>query len=311
MGYAHLPVMTREVIRYLDCRPGGVYLDGTLGGGGHGEAILKASKPDGVLIGVDRDEAAIEQAKRVLRDYKDRVMFIRADFGGIKEVLMGAGFSEIDGMLLDLGVSSHQLDEAGRGFSFRLDAPLDMRMDRRDKVTAHHIVNTLGVDELASIIRRYGEERFAMRIARAIVRARAIKPIETTGELSELISGAIPRRFHGTRIHPATRTFQAIRIAVNSELTALSKGLAEGMDLLKRGGRMVVISYHSLEDRIVKRVFREGASPCECPPDFPRCVCGKRPVLKILTGRVVKAGALEVQENPRARSAKLRAVQKI
>lgn len=311
MGYAHLPVMPVEVIHYLGCRAGGVYLDGTLGGGGHGEAILKASAPDGVLIGIDRDEAAIEQAKKVLQPYKERVVFIRADFGEIREVLIGAGFTSVDGILLDLGVSSYQLDEASRGFSFRQNAPLDMRMDRGAKVSAYDLVNTLGAEELAEIIRSFGEERFSMRIARAVVRFRETKPVETTRELAELVAEAIPRRFHGTRIHPATRTFQAIRIAVNSELEQLRQGLADGIKCLGKDGRMVVISYHSLEDRIVKRAFREAASPCKCPPKIPRCVCGKEPIVKVLTGRVVKAGELEVGENPRARSAKLRAVQKI
>jgi len=311
MGRWHLPVMVGEVIKYLDCRAGGIYLDGTLGGGGHGEAILKASAPDGVLIGIDRDKAAIEQAGKTLKEYKERVVFVRADFGDIKEVLKGAGITGVDGILLDLGVSSHQLDEADRGFSFSRDAHLDMRMDRRGGLTAHDLVNTLGATELAGIIRRYGEERFSMRIARNIVRARGIKPVETTGELRAIISEAIPTRFHGTRIDPATRTFQAIRIAVNKELDALRRGLAEGMDSLVSGGRMVVISYHSLEDRIVKRFFREAASPCKCPPRLPRCVCGKKPCLKILTGRVVKAGVDEVRVNPRARSAKLRAAMKI
>jgi len=311
MGYAHLPVMMGEAIEYLDCRAGGIYLDGTLGGGGHGEAILKASAPDGVLIGIDRDKAAIRQAERVLKIYENRVVLIRGDFGDIKEVIAQAGYTKVDGILLDLGVSSYQLDEAERGFSFRSDAPLDMRMDRRSSITAYDIVNNLAEEELAGIIKSYGEERFSMRIAKAIIRAREIKPIKTTGELAGLISGAIPRRFHGTRIDPATRTFQAIRIAVNSELDALRKGLAEGMDALGSGGRMVVISYHSLEDRIVKKAFREGASPCVCPRDFPRCVCGKSPKVKLFTGRVIKAGASEVEGNPRARSAKLRAIQKI
>jgi len=311
MGYAHLPVMMGEVIEYLECRKGGIYLDGTLGGCGHGEAILKASAPDGVLIGIDRDGAAIRQAETTLKAYGKRAVLIRADFGDIKEVLVGTGYTEVDGILLDLGVSSYQLDEGARGFSFRSDAPLDMRMDRRSSITAYDIVNNLGLDELAGIIRRYGEERFSMRIAKAIIRAREVKPIKTTGELAGLISGAIPRRFHGTRIDPATRTFQAIRIAVNNELEALRRGLAEGMDVLGSGGRMVVISYHSLEDRIVKKAFRECASPCVCPRDFPRCVCGKSPTVKLLTGRVIKADASEVEGNPRARSAKLRAIQKI
>ncbi|MFQ5479904.1 MAG: 16S rRNA (cytosine(1402)-N(4))-methyltransferase RsmH [Thermodesulfobacteriota bacterium] len=311
MGYAHRPVMCREVIEYLCCRGGGIYLDGTLGGGGHGQAILEASGPDGLLIGLDRDEAAICHAGEELRGYKDRVILIRANFSEVGEELKGRGISEIDGMLLDLGVSSYHLDEAERGFSFRLDAPLDMRMDRRGAVTAKDLLNTLTAKELAAIIRDYGEERFAMRIARAIVRAREIRPLSTTGELSELIAEAIPRRFHGTRIHPATRTFQALRIAVNDELGALKKGLTDGIGSLKSGGRMVVISYHSLEDRIVKNFFKEEASPCRCPAGLPLCLCGEEPRLKLLTGRVVTASASEIENNPRARSAKLRAIEKI
>ncbi|MFQ5354562.1 MAG: 16S rRNA (cytosine(1402)-N(4))-methyltransferase RsmH, partial [Thermodesulfobacteriota bacterium] len=255
MEYSHRPVMSREVIGFLACRSGGVYVDGTLGGGGHGRDILEASAPHGLLIGIDRDEAAMSHAGRVFRGSEDRVTLIRADFGELRHELRERGIMEIDGMLLDLGVSSHHLDEATRGFSFRLDGPLDMRMDRRGNVTAADLVNTLELKELARIIRTYGEERFAVRIARAIVRARAVKPINTTGELAGLISGAIPRHFQGTRIDPATRTFQALRVAVNNELGALKKGLVDGIDLLKSKGRMVVISYHSLEDRIVKKVF--------------------------------------------------------
>ncbi len=302
--------MPREVIYYLQCR-GGVYVDGTLGGGGHSLAILKASAPDGVLIGIDGDEAAIERAGEVLQSYKERVVLIRANFSEVGDVLRERGIMEIDGMLLDLGVSSHHLDEAARGFSFRGDAPLDMRMDRRGDVTAAILVNTLGVEELADIFRSYGEERFSRKIARAVVQARAIKPIATTGELSKLICTAIPARFHGTRIHPATRVFQALRIAVNNELESLEEGLAAGIDILKSGGRMVVISYHSLEDRIVKKAFRDRAYPCECPSGLPLCLCGKKPSLRLLTGKVVTAEADEIAENPRARSAKLRAVEKI
>jgi len=311
MEYSHRSVMPREVIHYLQCRGGGIYVDGTLGGGGHSRVILEASAPDGVLIGIDGDEAAIERAGEVLRGYKDRVVRIRANFGEVGDVLRERGFMEIDGMLLDLGVSSHHLDEAARGFSFRTDAPLDMRMDRRGELTAADLVNTLDVKELAGIFRSYGEERFSMRIARAILRVREIKAIATTGELSEIISGAIPRRFHGTRIHPATRVFQALRIAVNNELESLKEGLAEGIDMLKSGGRMVVISYHSLEDRIVKKAFRERVSPCVCPSELPICLCGKKPSVRLLTGKVVTAGEDEIAENPRARSAKLRAIEKI
>ncbi len=301
--------MVREVIKYLECRRGGVYVDGTLGGGGHAGAILEASGPDGVLIGIDRDGAAISEARRALSRYRDRVFTVRADFSGIKDAVREAGYSKVDGLLLDLGVSSHQLDEASRGFSFRLDAPLDMRMDRRGKVSARDIVNNMEAGELAEIIRRFGEERFSMRIARAIVRAREQGPIETTGQLAGIIFGAVPKRYHSARLHPATRTFQALRIFVNSELDALEKGLQGGLEILGSGGRMVVISYHSLEDRIVKKTFREWAFPCQCPPDLPRCVCGKTPRAKVITRRVVRPGSGEVEENPRARSARLRAVE--
>jgi len=286
-----------------------VYVDGTLGGGGHAGAILRASAPDGVLIGLDRDEAAMAGARRALSEYGERVLTMRADFSCLDEVVRGAGYRAVDGLLLDLGVSSHQLDEAARGFSFRFDAPLDMRMDRRGALTAREVVNTMDAGELAEIIRRYGEERFSMRIARAIARARERGPIETTGQLSEIISSAVPKRSQEPRLHPATRTFQALRIFVNNELEALGRGLCAAMNILGGKGRLVVISYHSLEDRIVKRTFREWASPCKCPPGLPRCLCGKTPLARVLTRRPVRPAASEVRENPRARSARLRAVE--
>ncbi len=303
--------MCREVIEFLGCGGGGVYVDCTLGGGGHGRAILEASGPEGVLIGFDRDGAAIRHASEVLGAYGERVVLIRADFAEVSGELHERGIEKVDGILMDLGVSSFHLDEAERGFSFRFNAPLDMRMDRRGDVTAAELINTLEVKELASVIKRYGEERFAMRIARAIKRAQKEKPVLTTGALAEIISAAIPQCFHGEKIHPATRTFQALRIAVNDELTALKKGLEGAMECLGSGGRMVVISYHSLEDRIVKKFFRKSASPCECPRDLALCLCAKVPTLKVLTGRVITASAAEVEDNPRARSAKLRAAEKL
>lgn len=309
MGYEHRPVMVREVVHYLGCRPGGIYVDGTVGGGGHGAAILEATGPDGVLIGIDRDEAAISEAREALSGFGARVVLMRGNFDEIDRVVQEAGYSAVDGLLLDLGVSSHQLDEAARGFSFSRSGPLDMRMDRRGGLSAREVVNTMDAEELADIIRRFGEERFAMRIARAIVREREKEPIETTKRLADIVEAAMPRRSHGERIHPATRTFQGLRIYVNRELNALEKGLSRGREILEKKGRMVVISYHSLEDRIVKRAFRAWASPCECPPGLPRCVCGKVPLARLITRKVVRPTETEVAGNPRARSARLRAVE--
>ncbi|RNC72651.1 MAG: 16S rRNA (cytosine(1402)-N(4))-methyltransferase RsmH [Desulfuromonadales bacterium] len=309
--FGHRSVMPDEVLAHLAPRPGGVYVDGTLGGAGHARLILEASAPDGVLVGFDRDPAALAAAGERLDTYGGRVRLVHGNYAEMASALSGMGFGAIDGFILDLGVSSHQLDTAERGFSFQVDAPLDMRMDTDGKVTAADLVNELSEDELVRIIREYGEERWAKRIASFIVKARQQGAIESTLNLVDIVKGAIPRAKWEERIHPATRTFQALRIAVNDELGSLERGLDAGLGLLSPGGRGVVISFHSLEDRIVKTTFRRFAQGCTCPKDFPRCVCGGRPRLRILTGRPVMAGDDEVAENPRARSAKLRAVEKL
>lgn len=310
-GFRHIPVLPAEVLRFLAPRPGGIYLDGTLGGGGHAALILDASAPDGILIGLDRDVEALASARTKLAPYGERVRLIHKNFAGLAEVVAELGFTGIDGFLLDLGVSSHQLDSGERGFSFQQDAPLDMRMDAGCGETAADLVNGLPEAELTRIIREYGEERWAKRIAAFIVRARIDTPIATTARLVDIIKGAIPRGAWEERLHPATRTFQALRIAVNDELDSLDRGVAAGLRLLNRGGRGVVISFHSLEDRLVKNSFRGLAQGCTCPKSLPRCVCNLSPQVKVLTGKPLIAGDAEIRENPRARSAKLRAVEKL
>jgi 16S rRNA (cytosine1402-N4)-methyltransferase len=310
-GFSHISVLPAEVIAYLAPGQGGVFVDGTLGGGGHAALVLEASSPDGLLIGFDRDREALAAAGRFLTGFGNRCRLVNANFAQLPAVLAELGITAIDGFLLDLGVSSHQLDTAERGFSFQHDAPLDMRMDQGGGVTAAELVNSLEHGELARIIREYGEERWAGRIASFICTARAEAPLSSTRQLVELIQAAIPRRAWEERIHPATRTFQALRIAVNDELASLEAGLRAGVGYLKSGGRGVVISFHSLEDRIVKQTFRELAQGCICPRGLPVCNCGHRPEVRVLTGRPVVAGAAEVAANPRARSAKLRAVAKL
>lgn len=303
--------MSDEVIRFLAPKPGGVYVDGTIGGAGHAGRILEASSPDGTLIGFDRDAEALRAARERLLPFGGRVRLVQGNFAGVAEVLAGFGIGRIDGILLDLGVSSHQLDSAERGFSFQKDAPLDMRMDSGSGATAADLVNTLTEQDLARIIRDFGEERWAMRIAAFIVKAREVAPIETTLRLVDIIKGAIPRGAWEERLHPATRTFQALRIAVNDELASLEKGLDLGIRMLNRGGRGVVISFHSLEDRIVKNCFRRLARGCTCPKGLPYCICGNTSLLRVLTGRPVMAGEAEVEANPRARSARLRAAERL
>jgi 16S rRNA (cytosine1402-N4)-methyltransferase len=302
--------MPAEVIKHLAPQSGGVYVDGTLGGGGHSRLILEASAPSGRLIGLDQDDEALAAAKATLAPFGDRAMIIRRNAAEISSVITELGIEAIDGLLLDLGVSSHQLDTAERGFSFQQDAALDMRMDRSASLTAAELVNSSSEDELTKVIRDYGEERWARQIARRIVAARLESPLETTGQLAELVSRAIPRKAWEERIHPATRTFQAIRIAVNDELGSLQRCLQDTVPLLKSGGRIAVISFHSLEDRIVKQFFRDKATGCRCPKDLPVCACGGTPVLKVLTGRPVLASKDEIAANPRSRSAKLRAAEK-
>jgi len=303
--------MPDEVIAFLKPVDGGIYLDGTLGGGGHASLILERSSPGGVLVGMDRDPEAIEAAGEKLKMFGGRVHLVRGNFSDLGEKLDLLGIAGLDGFLLDLGISSHQIDTGERGFSFIEDGPLDMRMERSGGMTAADLVNQLPEAELASIISEYGEERWSARIAAFIVGARAKKNIETTLELVDIIKGAVPKAKWDERIHPATRTFQGLRIAVNLELESVEKGLRGGIGRLKSGGRAVVISFHSLEDRIVKNIFREYASGCECPRNFPLCVCGKKPLLNLVTRKPVTASASEVMFNPRSRSAKMRVIEKI
>lgn len=302
----HQAVLLDEVIALLQPGPGGVYVDGTVGAGGHAAAILRASQPEGQLFGLDQDQHALEIAKRHLAEFGDRVYLLHANFDQLSQLQLPPA----DGILLDLGVSSMQLDQPERGFSFQVDGPLDMRMDDTGGDTAADLVNHLGETELADLIYQYGEERYSRRIARAIVKAR---PIRRTNQLVEIIQKAVP--FAGgkgkARIHPATRTFQALRIAVNDELGALERALPQAIELLKPGGRLAVISFHSLEDRIVKQYFRREAQDCICPPDQPVCTCRHKATVRIITKRPIMPSLAEVNANPRARSAKLRVVESI
>ena len=306
----HQPVLLAECIDGLAIRPDGIYVDGTLGRGGHSEEIAK-QLDTGRLICIDRDQAAIEAGKRRLAPYGSRVQFAHGNFQAVNEILDELSIPLVDGMLFDLGVSSPQLDEAARGFSYMADAPLDMRMDQSQTLTAWDVVNDWPRDELKRILYTYGEERYAPQIAGAIARARSEKPVETTGELVELIRHAMPAAALREKQHPAKRSFQAIRIAVNDELTAVEKMLPAAVSRLKTGGRIAVISFHSLEDRIVKTAYQSMAKGCICPPDFPVCVCGQKPTLKIITRKPITPGKQEETENPRARSAKLRVGQRI
>lgn len=309
--FAHQSVLPAEVLQYLAPRPGGVYVDGTLGGGGHSELILEAIGPDGVLYGIDRDPAALAAASERLSRFGDRFQPLQGSFGDLVELLAARGVREIDGLLLDLGVSSPQLDRPERGFSFRADGPLDMRMDPTQGETAADLVNSLSERELELAIKEYGEERWARKIAQRIVTDRQEQPFTTTLQLATLVERTIPRRFQEDRIHPATRTFQGLRILVNGELEQVEQGLQAAIGLLKPGGRLVVISFHSLEDRIVKQRLRDAASGCRCPRQLPQCVCGQVPLVRVLTSRPVTAGAVELADNPRSRSAKLRSAERL
>ncbi len=312
MGFHHKPVLLEEVIKYLNIQPAGIYVDGTLGGGGHSFEIAKRLTAGGRLFGIDQDEDAICAARGRLSPYQDRVAVIHSNYSRMQEVLKDAGVCGVDGILLDLGVSSFQLDTPERGFTYNnADAPLDMRMDKRGGLTAEDIVNSYSEQELFRVIRDYGEDRFAKNIAKHIVAARKVKPIRTSGELTGIIRGAIPKKVQMTGGHPAKRTYQAIRIELNRELEVLEQSIGQMIELLNPKGRLCIITFHSLEDRIVKLKFRKNESPCTCPKDFPVCVCGKVPVGKCITHKPIIPQEKECEENKRAQSAKLRVFEKI
>ena len=303
--------MLQECIDALNIRPDGIYLDGTLGGAGHSSQIARRLTEGGRLIGVDRDRTALAAAKERLAPYADRVTLVHSNFAEIDAILDSLGIPAVDGMLFDLGVSSPQLDDASRGFSYMADAPLDMRMDKDDALTAGEVVNTWPQGELRRILYDYGEERYAPQIAAAICRAREKAPVETTLELVDIIRSAMPAQALREKQHPAKRSFQAIRIAVNDELGAVSRMMQAAVGRLNPGGRLAVITFHSLEDRIVKSEMQQAARGCTCPPEFPVCVCGKKPLVKLVTRKPIVSGPAELEENPRARSAKLRVAEKL
>lgn len=309
-GY-HAPIMVNEILSLLKPERGGVFVDGTLGGGGHAQAVMERLPADGRLYGIDRDGEAIVEASRRLAPFGGAFTAIRGNFFDMKALLLQRGITGADGILLDLGVSSHQLDAPERGFSYHSEAPLDMRMDTSAPLTAYDVVNTYPVPELARIFREYGEERFAGRIASAIVRARANESIHSTTRLAEIVRLATPAANRWEGQHPARRSFQAIRIEVNGELSGLKQALTDSTELLNPGGRLCVITFHSLEDRIAKQLFREFENPCTCSPKAPICICGKKPVAQILTKKPLIAQQKELEENARSRSAKLRAIEKL
>ena len=310
MELSHKPVLLHECIEGLNIRPDGIYVDGTLGRVGHSREIARRLTT-GRLICIDRDLSALEAAPGRLGDLMDRVTLLHGNFSRLSELLSGLELKAVDGMLFDLGVSSPQLDDPMRGFSYMADAPLDMRMDKGDTLTARTVVNQWPQEELRRILFQYGEERYAPAIAAAIVRVRGQRPIETTFELVDVIRSAMPPQALREKQHPAKRSFQAIRIAVNDELTAVERMLCDAVPWLKPGGRLCVISFHSLEDRLVKSAFAQLARGCTCPPDFPVCVCGKKPQVRLVNRKPIVSGAQELEENPRARSAKLRIAEKL
>ena len=306
MEFVHKSVLLNETIDGLNIQPDGIYVDGTLGGGGHAYEVCRRLGDKGSIVGIDQDAAAIEAAGNRLKDFGEKVTIVRSNYCDMKSKLHELGIDKVDGIVLDLGVSSYQLDTAERGFSYREDAPLDMRMDTRQKMTARDIVNDSEEMELYRVIRDYGEDKFAKNIAKHIVAARKVKPIETTGELTEIIRASIPMKYQKKSGHPAKRTFQAIRIELNRELEVLKDSLDDMIDLLNPGGRLCIITFHSLEDRIVKSAFRKNENPCTCPSDFPVCVCGKVSKGSILTRKPILPSEEEMEENSRAKSAKLR-----
>lgn len=308
--FVHKSVLLKETIDSLNIKPDGIYVDGTLGGGGHAYEVCKRLGEHGRLIGIDQDAEAIEAAGLRLAEFGDKVTIVRSNYADIDDILKSMNITQADGILLDLGVSSRQLDTPERGFSYKVDAALDMRMDNRNEITAKDIVNGYSERDLYRIIRDYGEDKFAKNIAKHIVKAREHKDIETTGELTELIKAAIPMKMRAVGGHPAKRTFQAIRIEVNQELKVLEESIDTMVDLLNPGGRLSIITFHSLEDRIVKNKFRENENPCICPSDFPVCVCGRKSRGKVITRKPIVPAQQEIEENKRSKSAKLRVFEK-
>ena len=304
--FRHYSVLLQETVEQLLVRPDGIYVDGTVGGGGHALEVCKRLSKKGRFFGIDQDGEAIGAAAARLSDYTDQVTLIRSNYSRMKEELKSCKVEAVDGIVLDLGISSYQLDEAQRGFTYREDAPLDMRMDQRQEKTAKDIVNGYSEQELYHMIRDYGEDKFAKNIAKHMVRAREIRPIETTEELVEVIKAAIPMKIRMQKGHPAKQTFQAIRIELNRELEVLKDSLNGMIDLLKPGGRICIITFHSLEDRIVKNIFRQNENPCTCPSHFPVCVCGKVPRGRVVTRKPILPTEKELEENSRSKSAKLR-----
>ena len=307
--FHHEPVMIKEVIASLLVSKTGIYVDGTVGGAGHAYEIL--SQTDAFLVGIDCDSEALQAAEKKLSQFGSRKVLIKANFVDLGSVLTSLNIEKVDGVLLDLGVSSHQLDEAQRGFSFNQEAPLDMRMDKDIQLSAYDIVNSFAQSELEKIIRTYGEEKMAGRIARTIFQKRQLKPIETTTQLAAIVASSMPAKLKWQKIHPATRTFQAIRIAVNNELDKIKPTINDAIRVLKPGGRICVISFHSLEDRLVKNEFRNLAGGCDCPKDIPYCVCQKETALKVITKKALLPSVAEIENNPRARSAKLRVAERV
>ncbi|NJD02098.1 MAG: 16S rRNA (cytosine(1402)-N(4))-methyltransferase RsmH [Ruminiclostridium sp.] len=313
MEFNHKPVLLEECIENLNIRPDGIYIDGTLGGAGHSSEIYRRLGKEGILLGIDQDAFALEISQKRLRSTGGQagLIFAKGNFRDIGEICRKHGIDKADGILLDLGVSSHQLDEGERGFSYQKDAPLDMRMDRQSKLDAAAIVNEYDEYEIKKIIREYGEENWASRIASFIVKARKDKRIESTGQLVEIIKAAIPGPARREGPHPAKRTFQALRITVNDELEALKQVIGDATAVLKEGGRLCIITFHSLEDRIVKNGFQSREKPCTCPKEFPVCVCGNKPELRVITRKPIIPSGNELDENPRSRSAKLRVAEKV
>ena len=310
MDFKHVSVLLNETIESLKIKEDGIYVDCTLGGGGHSNEICKKLSEKGKLIGIDQDEEALKAASEKLKPFSN-VIYVHDNFYNLDSILENLGVEKVDGILMDLGVSSYQLDEPERGFSYMQDAPLDMRMNKKNDFSAYNVVNEYSEEKLCKIFWDYGEERFAKRISTFIIKSREIKPVSTTGELVEIIKAAIPAKFRREGSHPAKRIFQAIRIEVNNELGILDKTIEDGVNRLNQNGRIAVITFHSLEDRIVKNKFRELENPCNCPKEFPICTCNKVPLIKVVNKKIVEASEEELRINPRSRSAKLRIAEKI